>query len=98
MGKQRRKYTEEFKAEAVRLVLEGGHSLAGVARDLGLHQTQLRRWKQKHMDANGMGSPQRIVGNARDEELRRLKLDNLRLREERDILKKAVAIFSKGPK
>ena len=94
----RKRYTEEFKTEAVRLVLEGRHSLAQVARDLGLHATVLRRWKSKYEDTNGLGSPRRIVEGARDDEVRKLRLENLRLREERDILKKAVAIFSEGPR
>ena len=94
----RKRYTEEFKTEAVRLALEGRHSLAQVARDLGIHDTLLRRWKRKFEDANGLGSPRRIVEGARDDEVRKLRLENLRLREERDILKKAVAIFSEGPR
>jgi transposase len=95
MGRLRRKFTKEFKVEAVRLLTENRGSVAHVARDLGIRDTMLGRWKQElalhpecAFSGNGQGSPEQ-------EELRRLRRDNERLRMERDILKKAAAIFSK---
>ena len=87
---KRRQFSREFKEEAVRLITEGGQSLAQVARDLELRPNLLRRWrKQLEEEARGGAS---AVDEA--EELRRLRKENARLRTEREILKKAVAIFS----
>lgn len=87
MGK-RKTYTEDIMAEAVRLVPEGRHSLARVARDLGIHDTLLGRWKRNFEDANGLSSPCRVVEAARDDELRSLRMENLLHRKKRDILNK----------
>jgi len=92
---QRKQYTREFKQEAVRLVTDGGLSLAQAARDLGINDNMLSRWKKELEQAEqkgqwafpGQGRPQ-------DEELARLRRENEVLRRERDILKKAVSIFS----
>ncbi len=92
----RKQYSSEFKREAVRLVTEGGLSIAQVARDLGLNDNLVSRWK-KEAEHNGerafpgQGYPQ-------DEELARLRRENEVLRQEREILKKAISIFSQvGP-
>ena len=96
MSKPRRKYTREFKLAAVKLITEQGRSVAEAARSLGVSDKQLRHWKavlQQH------GQQQAFPGNGNlppaDEELRRLKEENQRLRMERDILKKATAFFAK---
>jgi transposase len=95
MGKRRRTYTPEFKAEAVRLVTEQGYSVAEAARSLGLHETLLRSWKQA-LEAQG---EQAFPGHGKlpavEEELRRLRAENKRLLMERDILKKAAAFFAR---
>ena len=95
MGKKRRTYTPEFKAEAVKLVTEQGYSVAEAARSLGLHETLLRSWKQA-LQVNG---DQAFPGHGKlpaiEEELRRLRADNKRLQAERDILKKATAFFAR---
>ena len=92
-----RKYDLEFKLEAVRLASEPGVTNKDVERRLGIGQGVLSRWKRE-LEADGQ---QVFPGKGRlkpeDEELRRLKRENERLRRERDILKKAVAIFSKDP-
>jgi len=88
----RKRYANEFKLEAVKLAEQGETPVAQVARDLGVSQTVLRRWMKLYGErANGGRlTPQE------HEELIRLRRDNKRLTMERDILKKAVGIFSKG--
>jgi len=94
MGKKRKQYTKEYKVEAVRLIVEEGRSLSEVARELGTAQSLLHRWKKKSEE----GEIDPFPGKGRlDEELRQLRRENKRLRMERDILKKAVAIFSEEP-
>jgi transposase len=94
MAKKRRKYAREFKREAVRLWQTTEKSAREVEDDLGIARGLLYRWKRqlaaKGEDAfTGQG---RI--SAADEELRRLKRELEIVKQERDILKKAVAIFS----
>lgn len=90
--RKRRKFTAEFKAEAVRLVASGGKPLAQIARELGVNEPVLRNWKKQARVANGSGVvPEHF---AQDEEIRRLRRDLLRVTEERDILKKATAFFA----
>ena len=91
----RRKFSREFKVEAVRMATEGNRSMNEVARDLGIHANLLGRWKQQLV-----GDPQNAFpGHGKlkepDEENRRLRREVERLRTERDILKKAISIFSK---
>ncbi len=89
-SRKRRQFSREFKEEAVRLVTEGGQSLAQVARDLDLRPNLLGRWKQQlAREAQGV-----VPALDEAEELRQLRKENARLRMEREILKKAVAIFS----
>jgi transposase len=95
MKGERRRFTAEFKEEAVRLLVHGGRPLAQVARELGVHENVLRKWKT----AVGTGwragtSP--VSGHfTLTEENRRLRLDLARVKEERDILKKATAFFAR---
>ena len=94
MGKR---YDKEFKTEAVRLAGEPGHSQAQVERDLGIGQGVISRWKRE-LDQDGEEAfPGKGRLKPRDEQLRRLQREVERLRRERDILKKAVAIFSEDP-
>jgi transposase len=94
MGK---KYDKEFKMEAVRLAAEPGNSAAKIERDLGIGQGVISRWKREFRQSGSEAFPGKGHLKAQDEELRRLKRENERLRRERDILKKAVAIFSADP-
>lgn len=89
----RRSFTDEFKAGAVRLVLDGGKTVGQVARDLDLTATALAAWvKQARADrSNG----QTGLTTEEREELRRLRKENRELRIEREILKKAAAFFAK---
>ena len=87
---KRRKYADEFKAEAVKLVTDEGYSVAEAARNLGVQVNLLRNWKQKlsaESEVPELTEDQRM-------ELARLKAENKRLRMERDILKKATAFFA----
>jgi len=91
---KRRTFDRAFKIEAVRLIVEEGRPLAQVARDLGVHENQLYRWKKKYLAEGGdafPGSGNRPVG---EDEVARLRRENADLREERDILKKAIGIFT----
>jgi len=97
MGKKRRQYTKEFKVEAVRLVLEECRPISDVARELGIGENLLHRWKKKYEEGKIDPFPGKGRLSPEDEELRQLRRENKRLRMERDILKKAVAIFSEEP-
>ena len=82
-----RKFDDEFKKEAVRLVKTGGKTVAAIARDLGISPSTLHTWKYKSVEMPDGA----IVTNS---EITRLKRELADARMERDILKKAVAIFS----
>ena len=97
MGKNRRQYTKEFKIVAVRLIVEEGRPISDVARELGTAQSLLHRWKKKSEEGKIDPFPGKGRLSPEDEELRQLRRENRRLRMERDILKKAVAIFSEEP-
>lgn len=85
-----RKYTKEYKREAVKMVKEGGLSLCGAARELGLASSTLCKWVKE----SGEPSPDSLTINER-EELKVLRKEVKQLRMERDILKKATAYFAK---
>ena len=88
-----RKYTEEFKAEAVRMVIEGGQTRRSVEKSLGITPGLLKDWVWKAQDEK----PIECDGMPADKAMKLLKAENDRLRRERDILKKVVAIFSTDP-
>ena len=90
----RRNYTDEFKAGAVRLVLEEGKTVAQVARDLDLTQTAFRKWVERARSDQGKGKPGALTTPER-EELADLRKRVRVLQMERDILKKAAAFFAK---
>ena len=94
MAKKRRTYTPEFKTEAVKLVIEQSYSVAEAARSLGIHETLLRSWKQALEAQGDQAFPGQGQLPAIEEELRRLRAENKRLLAERDILKKATALFA----
>ena len=89
----RRRFDEEFKAQAVRLVLDEGKSVGGVARDLDLTETALREWVNRARADRTKGKTG--LTTAEREELTRLRRENRILQEEREILKKAAAFFAK---
>jgi len=98
MGEQRRRYDRAFKYEAVKLVTEGGRTVAEAARNLGIHENLLHKWKKQYLEDSEQAFPGKGRLKPGDESLRRLQRELADVREERDILKKALAIFSKGPK
>jgi transposase len=93
---KRQTFTKAFKAEAVRLLEQSGKPAAEVARELGVRRNQLYKW-QAQTTAQGAHA---FPGSGRQpkpaSDLARLKRDLARVTEERDILKKAVAFFTKG--
>ena len=90
----RRRYTEEFKREAVRLVRESAHPVAQVARDLGIPENVLYRWRAQHRQAEAQGTT-RAAQRAEAEELTRVKRELARVTQERDFLKRAAAFFAR---
>ena len=93
----RRTFTNEFKSEAVRLVLDEGKMVREVARDLDLTPSALRSWVERARADRGRGKPGALSTSERDE-LARLRRENRDLRMEREILKKAAAFFAKESK
>jgi len=89
----RRQFDPEFKAQAVRLVLDEGKTVGAVARELDLTETALREWVTRARANRTHGRTG--LTTAEREELARLRKENRVLREERDILKKAAAFFAK---
>ena len=90
--KAKKKYSWEFKKEAVMLVTEQGYKIAGAARNLGIRSNMLGRGKREIEEEKtegrlGLGSDEQI-------ELKRLRDENRRLKMEREILKKAAAFFA----
>jgi transposase len=89
----RRQFTDEFKQQAVRLVLDEGRSVTVVARELDLTRTALQNWvEQARADRSGGKTG---LTTAERDELARLRKENRILQEEREILKKAAAFFAK---
>ena len=95
MSKQRRNYTRELKVEAVQRIAVEGKSLAEVARELGLGESLLRSWKVALAAEGDQALPGKGNVPAVEEELRRLRAENHRLRMGREILKKATAFFAR---
>ena len=92
---KRKVFTKEFKLEAVRLLESSGRAAAEVARELGLRRNQLYKWQAELRSRGARAFPGRGQHPELADELTRLKRENERLREERDILKKAAAFFAK---
>jgi transposase len=90
----RRKFSDEFRAGAVRLVLDEGRTAGGVARELDLTESALRAWVARALADRTKGKSGGLT-TAEREELARLRKENRELRLERDTLKKATAFFAK---
>jgi transposase len=95
MPKEQRTFTHEFKTEAVRLAQTSGKSLTQVARDLGIADSTLHHWCKQLSQYGEQAFPGSGHQAPQEEELRRLKRELEIVRQERDILKKVVAIFSR---
>ena len=102
-GRLRRSFTEEYKRQAVELVVSSGRSIMSVAKELGLRDSVLRRWVEKLGQKPTTAAARRPITQAtptsadQASEIARLRQENERLRMERDILKKSIAIFA-GPR
>jgi transposase len=99
MERQRRSFTEEYKRQAVELVVSSRRSVTSVAKELGLRDSVLRRWvdkfRQEPTSAAWRPTTQAPLPSAdHAAEIARLQRENERLRMERDILKKSIAIFA----
>lgn len=94
----RRKYDREFKQSAVALAQSSGKTMAELERELGINQGLLKQWVRAAKSDGSEAFPGNGRLKASDDELRRLQRENAILRQERDILKKAIAIFSQPPK
>ncbi len=95
MHKTQRTYTKEFKQEAVHLVQSSQKSQAQIARDLGIAESTLQHWCQLFAEQGEQAFPGSGHQTPQEEEIRQLKRENELLRQERDILKKAIGIFSR---
>jgi transposase len=100
-GRPRRSFTDDYKRQAVDLVASSGRSIGSVAKELGLRDSVLRRWVERMGGRRGpTAAPrlpaQHVVLPSADQaaEIARLQQENERLRMERDILKKSIAIFA----
>ena len=95
---ERKKYSKEFKLDAVSLVIDQGYTRAEAARSLGINANMLGRWVKEYCQGDG----QAFRGNGRltaeQEEIRQLREENRRLKMEKEILKKATVFFAKETK
>lgn len=92
---KRRKYTDEFRQDAVNLVVVQGYKASEAARNLGINEGMLRRWIKESIDIDGRESagPERLTRE--QARIRELEKEVKRLQMEREILKKATAFFAK---
>lgn len=93
----RKRYDDEFKRNAVELLLSGAHDLKPLAEDLGVCPGTLRNWRDQYLSAqedSPQGPPRGPTPREMAAELRRLRKDNEKLKRQRDILKKALGILS----
>jgi transposase len=96
MPKQQRTFTREFKMEAVRLLQASQKTQTQIARDLGIADSTLHHWCQQFAEQGEQAFPGSGHQSPQEEEIRQLKRENELLRQERDVLKKAIGIFSRG--
>jgi transposase len=97
MGKEdkRRHFSREFKRDAVQLVTEKGMPVGKVARELDIHPNILHLWRRKFLAEGDKAFVGKGCVKPEEVEIKRLRKELEKVREERDILKKALAVFSK---
>jgi len=95
--RSRRRYSDEYKSEAVRLANDSGKPVRQVARDLGVNANVLHRWMREERDAAAAGKTRGAV-KAEQEEIVRLRRELSRVTQERDFLRRAAAFFAKEHK
>ena len=91
----RKRFSKEFKLEAVRLLDRGDKAAADLARQLGVRRNQLYKWKEQLGAKGGDAFPGQGRRSDKDDEIARLKRELERVKEERDILKKAAVYFAR---
>ena len=96
--KKRKSYGRQFKIDAVNLVVNGNRSVSSVARDLGIEVNLLHRWKRELTEGGLQSFPGKGRLSPQEEELRQLRRELEQVKEDREILKKALAFFSKNGK
>jgi transposase len=96
--KKRKSYEQQFKIDAVNMVTNGNRSVASVARDLGIEVNLLHRWKRELTEGKLQAFPGKGRLSPQEEELRQLRRELEQAKEDREILKKALAFFSKDGK
>jgi transposase len=96
MQKVQKTYTPEFKREAVHLAQTSGKPIAQVARELGISDTSIHQWHKELTEHGPEAFPGSGHQTAQEEEVRRLKRELEIVKQERDILKKAIGIFSRS--
>jgi len=96
--RKRTTYDRQFKMDAVNLVVNGGRSVPEVARDLGIDANRLYHWKRELTKEGSGAFPGKGRLSPQEEELRRLRRELEQVKEDREILKKALAFFSKHGK
>lgn len=92
MSRHRRKYDEEFREGAVRIVRETGKSIAEVGRDLGINPGTLGNWVAKDAEVNG-DPADRPLSESERAELQRLREENVELQMQRDVLQRSTALW-----
>lgn len=95
MGTVKRKsYSKEFKQNAVRMVIKEGRRASEIARELDIQENMLYLWKRKYLEDQQEAFPGKGNMKSKDEYISRLERENKRLKDERDILKKAAIFFA----
>jgi transposase len=97
MARPRTTYTAEYKLAAVKMITEQKLSVAEVARRLDVSETLLRAWRKATLTGGDAAFPGRGNSTPAEDEVRRLRAENTRLKAERDLLKKAAAYFASPP-
>jgi transposase len=96
--RRRKKFDRQYKIDAVSMVINGGRTVAEVAQDLGIKVDMLYRWKRELSREKAEAFPGKGRLGPQEEELRRLRRELEQVKEDREILKKALAFFSKQGK
>ena len=98
MVAKRRSFTREFKVETVQMLMTTDVSVTEAAADLGIHPNTFYKWVRQYGERPEEAFPGKGRQTSDAEQIKQLQRENQRLRMERDILKKAMVIFSKEPK
>ena len=91
----RRSFTKEFKINAVKMIIDEGKKASEVARELDISENILHNWKRHYLEDQAQAFPGKGKLKDKDEYIRQLERENKRLKDERDILKKAAIFFAK---